>query len=153
MDKSRSMEHKELKQWLASVGLFIGFFTALMAVILDIQQFNLLRGISVVSLLLFVGIVVWLAFKALNISLRSQFVIIMVIYVLSAGFILWIGTWFAPQSSDWPLKFVTYYAFESEADLEDWGGESQLSDERSFDGEKALKAFLPISANKETTFY
>ena len=66
---------------------------------------------------------------------------------------MWIGTWLTPRSSVRPVKFVTYHNYESEIDLEGWEDGTQLSNEHSFDGKKALKAFLPISTNQETTFY
>jgi hypothetical protein len=127
-------------------------------VILDTQKIDLLRGGSIAGLLVFVGITVLLSYRVKNIGLKLQLVTLIVIYIMSAGFFLWVGTWFASSSTmemsgTETSGFVEYFDFESANDLEGWEAGTLISNEQAFSGERALIASLPVSADQETTFY
>ena len=158
MENNNDLNQKEVKIWLAVIGIFMGIFTALIAVILDIQKIDLLRGVSIAGMLVLVGITVLLSYRVKNSSLKTQFLTLIGIYIVSAGFFLWIGTWFVSSSKSKTSGteisgFVEYYDFESANDLEGWEAGSLISNEQSFSGERALIASLPVSADQETTFY
>lgn len=54
--------------------------------------------------------------------------------------------------SYWPPNLVSYYDYETDADLERWEQKVERSDEHVFSGKYALKAILPVQADQETKF-
>jgi hypothetical protein len=107
---------------------------------------------SVAGYALFAGGVFWFAFKYTEVDVKWRRASLVVLYVITILYFGWVGTRIeVSPASDWPPDLVTYYDFETDADLEGWTSGAQRSTEHAFSGRYALKAIQPVQAGQDTS--
>jgi len=155
MSKNRIESERSFKDWITTIGGVLGFFTALVAFIIDFEKWirdqQTLHYISIAGFILYFLGSLWFAFKAKNVKPVWRWTCLVILYVSTIFYFLWVGTWIdVVPTGDWPPDLITYYDFESDADLRGWQEGIQRSDEHAFSGQYALKATQPVQADLET---
>jgi hypothetical protein len=80
---------------------------------------------------------------------KAAWAILGVVLIGFGGYLLLFKQEVSPVC-DWPPNLITFYDFETEADLEAWQGDVQRSTDHAFSGRYALKAMQPVQADQET---
>ena len=155
MSESKNESKSSFKDWLALAGSVLGFFTALVTFITDFSRLppdpQALRYVSVAGYILYVLSTLWIVFKADKVKPRWRWASLAVLYIVTAAYFLWLGTWIGTSpTSDWPPDLIAYYDFETDADLKGWSEGVKRSNEHAFSGQYALKAVLPVQADQQT---
>jgi hypothetical protein len=152
---SHNNSNSSLRDWIATIAVALGFLTTLATFVNDflqwIQDSQKSRYLSVAGFVLCVIGILWIVLKAENVRPKWRWASLVVLYIITAAYFLWAGTWIEmPPTSDWPPDLITYYDFETEAELEGWRGETRRSTEHAFAGRYALEATQPIQTDQET---
>jgi len=133
---------------LGSIILFVGFVGTFLEWVHEHQK---LLIASIVGYVLLAGGIFWFAFKSPEISSKWRWGSLAVLYLITVPFFFWVGSEFVVlPSSSWPPNLISYYDFETDADLEGWVQQVERSNEHAFSGQYALRATLPVQADQET---
>lgn len=137
--------------WLASISAFLALVLTLVAVINAlVKQFT----VAIIAVFIaYVFATLWFTSVWAKNKKRWRLISFVVLYVFTALFFFWVGTGTdVSPTNDWPSNLITYYDFETDADLEGWQKGAERSTEHTFSGRYALKATLPVQAEQETYF-
>lgn len=134
--------------FLGTVTLFVGFTGTVFEWGRDPHR---LLVASVVGYAVLAGGVFWFAFKSSGTSPKWRWGSLAALYAITIPFFGWVGARISTlPTSSWPSSLVTYYDFETDADLTGWQGEIRRSDEHAFSGQYALRSTQPVQADQET---
>ncbi len=86
-----------LKDRVATISAILGFCVALVSFVLNLQKWmqdpQVFRVVSIAGFLLYVSGSIWFAFKAKNVNARWRWANLGLLYVSSALYCVWVGTW------------------------------------------------------------
>jgi len=97
MTGSKSGPESNFKDFLATISAILGFFVALVSFILNLQKWGqdpqTFRTVSIAGFILYLLGSLWFAFKAKVVNPQWRWASLIVLYVFSNLYFVWVGTW------------------------------------------------------------
>ncbi|MCJ7625611.1 MAG: hypothetical protein MUO76_19125 [Anaerolineaceae bacterium] len=97
MTGNNAKSESNFKDSLVTISAVLGFLTALVSFILNVQKWvqepQTLRAVSVAGFILYLLGSLWFAFKVRNVNQKWRFVCMTALYIFSAFYFIWVGTW------------------------------------------------------------
>lgn len=97
MTGNSSKAESNFKDYLATISAILGFFVAIVSFVLNLQKWTqdaqTFRIVSVAGFILYLLGSLWFAFKAKNVNPNWRWASLIVLYVFSDLYFIWVGTW------------------------------------------------------------